>query len=312
MQIWIKCKSDCCSATRTGGSAIIRFHLRIDIPSTLTLKACIICLATKDKRYPEGLERLKKSIRASGFPGDILCWKPGHFPAGCPSHKEVPFAFKPWCFREAGSRGMELVLWLDASCVVLRNLAPVFREIEKNGFIIFHNNPHRVGQWISDEALEVLGIEREKAMRMPEISAAAIGLNLKNSTAREFLRRWLGAAEAEVAFRGTRQRMSTNDEYLAMKFNRDGKASGDSRVYGHRHDQSVAGVIAHQLRMKPTAGGFQIHSARHRWIRTGTVIAVDRSLNKKGVTTWSYERVRRDRYIGAFAQLLNIARNVWR
>jgi hypothetical protein len=276
------------------------------------LKTCVISLATNDKHFPEGLKRLERSVRRSGYNDDLIFWQPGQHPQGCPSHQDVPFAFKTYCFREAYDRGMELVLWMDSSCVVLRTLVPIFRAMTDDGYILFGNKPHRVGQWISDEALSELAMSRAEAMRISEISAGVVGLNLRNSTARQFLKLWSEAAEGQVIFRGSRQSLSTQNNYEDMKWNRNGRASTDPRVKGHRHDQTAAGVFAHQLGMKLTYTGVQPYSASYRRIFPGTVIAVDRTVGRKDAELWSVERIRRDRYIGAFAQLASTVRNRWR
>ena len=87
----------------------------------------ILSLATAQTRYARGLERMVESARRSGFAGEFLLWRGGTWPAGCPSHRDVPFAFKPYGFREARARGVGNALWLDSSCVVVGSLGGVFR-----------------------------------------------------------------------------------------------------------------------------------------------------------------------------------------
>src|SRR6185295_8669569 len=97
-----------------------------DEERALSGKRCVISLATDEKRFPEALVRLESSVRRSGFAGEFLSWSPGKLPAGSPAHDEVPFAFKPYAFYEARARGMEQVLWLDSTCVVIRKLDRLF------------------------------------------------------------------------------------------------------------------------------------------------------------------------------------------
>ena len=64
-------------------------------------RSCVLSLATADDRYPRQLARLKGSVQAAAFAGELMVWEPGAFPDACPPHLDVPFAFKPFCFADA-------------------------------------------------------------------------------------------------------------------------------------------------------------------------------------------------------------------
>jgi hypothetical protein len=237
----------------------------------------VISLATANREYPRGLARLQARLRESGFPGDVLVWPPGSFPAGCPTRLESPFAFKPFCFREAAERGYESILWLDSSCVPLQPLDPLFDELESSGTLLFRNRDYRVGEWCSDDALAELGLTRDEACDLPEVNAAAVGLDLRHPVAATFLEEWHAAAVAGTAFRGTREPLATEADYHAVKWNREGRVSADPRVRGHRHDQTVAGVLAHRLGLPLREGGIE-RLRRGRGgsvVSSGTVIAIE-------------------------------------
>ncbi len=244
---------------------------------------CVISLATVAHPYVEGLRRLERSLSATHFSGELVCWRPGEFPSGAPAHRQVPFAFKPYCFAEARRRGFDSVLWLDSSCVALRSLDPVFRQIEREGHVIFRNGRHSVGAWSSDRALDELGLSRAQAMKIPEVNAAAIGLSLRHAAALEFLEGWIDAARGGVAFRGVDEELLTRADYDAVKWNRDGRVSGDPRVRGHRHDQTVAGVLAYRLGLRLTADGLWAVPRNSRPIPPETVILIDRRRFKPGL-----------------------------
>ena len=214
-------------------------------------RCCVVSLATDDRDYSAGLDRLERSLERVGFSGGFMCWRPGSFPDDCPTHVDVPFAFKPYCLAEARRRGGELLLWIDANCVAVRPLEPIFDQIERDGYILFRQYERwRVGQWASDEALGVLGLSRDQAMEMPEVNAAVIGLNTSSHVSNSFLEKWLRAAQEGVAFRGVSEQVRTKGDFRDVKWNRGGRVSSDPRVRGHRHDQTVAGVLAAQLGMK--------------------------------------------------------------
>ena len=242
-----------------------------------TLRCCVVSLATDDKHYPESLNRLERSLRQVGFVGEFMCWRPGRYPEDCRAHKDVPFAFKPYCLAEARRRGSDLLLWLDTSCVAVRSLEPLFDQIERDGYILFKNRRYRVGEWASDEALSVLGIGRDQAMEMPEVNGAAIGLNTSSHVSHSFLEKWCRVAYEGVAFRGVSGQLRTQTDYQDVKWNRDGRVSSDPRVRGHRHDQTVAGILAAQLGMRLSSEGLQASSPRTRVIDPKTRIIIDRS-----------------------------------
>lgn len=238
---------------------------------------CVLSLATSDRNYPELLVRLGRSVVESGFAGEFHAWPPGRFPDGCPPHLEVPFAFKPFCFREARDRGFEALLWLDSSCVVVRPLDQLFRQIEERGHLLVRQGRFAVGAWASDAALEWFGLSRDEAMAVPEVNAAAIGLDLRHPLAREFLDRWHEAALAGVPFRGSQRPFRARREYDAVTRNEGGAASSDPRVSGHRHDQTAAGILAHRLGLELSSGALQYYGRNRPPIRPDAVVVHDRA-----------------------------------
>lgn len=214
----------------------------------------VISLATGPRRFAAGLERLGIGLEQVGFDGAFEPWQDGRYPTGCPKHLDVPFAFKPYCFAEARAAGAGHVLWLDSTCLPVRPLDGLFDELGRDGYLLFANRSWGVGQWASDVALERLGVSREEAMRMPEVNAAALGLDLRSAVGNAFLDRWLEEARAGLAFRGVREPLERRRDYKDVKWNRGNRVSADGRARGHRHDQTVAGLLAFELglRLRPT------------------------------------------------------------
>ena len=239
---------------------------------------CIVSLATDRLFYPVSLDRLGRSVRSVAFSGSFRPWPPGSFPIGCPSPLEVPFAFKPFCLAEAHAQGAGAALWLDSSCVAVRPLDPIFTAIEANGYVLFRNGSYRLGEWASDHTLSEYGLSRERALALPEVNAAAIGLHFGSRIAAEFLESWHEAARAGTAFRGVPEPLQTWDDYEDVKWNRAGRVSADPRVHGHRHDQTVAGILADRLHMELTLDGLEDHLVLEagRELRPPTAIVIDR------------------------------------
>lgn len=265
------------------------------------MRRVILSLATAEGRYPQQLDRLARSLAGVEFTGETRFWRPGSLPAECPSHDDSPFAFKPMAFREARRGGDGLALWLDAACVAIRPLDDLFADIAQRGYVLFANGAHRVGEWASDAALAQCGVTRDAALAMPEVNAAAIGLDLSHPLALEFLDRWSEAAANGVAFRGQQARFASKREYLDVKWNHGGRASADPRVRGHRHDQTVAGILAHQLRMTPTTRWIETSSGG-RPTRADTIIVIDRDGGRRAPSRALAAFVRRHPALGAFVR----------
>lgn len=190
--------------------------------------------------------RMVDSVHHVGFDGDVITFGP-EYPEGWPTNREVPFAFKPRAVAEAVRRGARSVLWLDASCLAVRPLTDLFGAVDDRGYVLFRNGSRMLGEWAGDATLEWFGVYREDAMAIPEVNAAALGLNVDHPVGAEFLRRWVAAADAGTPFRGRTAPMLRAADYPDVKWNRNGAVSADRRVRGHRHDQTVAGLIAHDL-----------------------------------------------------------------
>jgi hypothetical protein len=269
----------------------------------------VLSLATNHRRFPEGLARLRKSVARSGFTGQFLGWPPGAFPDDCPAHADIPFAFKPFCFVEARRSGLDLALWLDAACIVVRSLKPLFQQIEAHGYVLFQNSNHRVGAWTSDAALARLGLSRDEAMTIPEVNASALGLDLRHPLAQAFLERWHEEARHGLAFRGVEESVRTDADYKAVKWNKAHRVSRDARVRGHRHDQSVAGILAHRLGMMLAPRGLQPYSRARPWISRATVVVVDRDLGRSDRPLTPLWRVRCDRYLSRVRKLIGRRRS---
>ena len=215
-----------------------------------------------------------------GFRGECLTWPPGHFPSGCPSHLEVPFAFKPHCLSEARAQGWNAVLWLDSSCLVVRSLDPIFEAIEANGYVLFKNSSTRVGEWASDQTLSEFGLSREQALALPEVNAAAIGMNFNRRIGVDFLESWHEAARNKISFRGISEAFESWEDYEDVKWNLSGRVSPDPRVRGHRHDQTVAGILAARFGMELTPDGLEDYMSlgADTRLQPTTAIVIDREM----------------------------------
>lgn len=200
----------------------------------MDLKTCVINFAS-GSWYPMGQIRLRESLQEVGFTGDVITWRAEtEISPDTPLHRDCPYGFKPYALKWAVDQGYELVLWVDASVWAIRNVQPMFDHIEKRGWLLFYNCI--AGNWTSDACLAQFGVTRDQAMQVNMLMGICMGWDMRQPKCQNFLERWLAKSRDGVSFPGS----WTNTRH---------EVSADPRVYGHRHDQSVASILAHQLDM---------------------------------------------------------------
>lgn len=179
------------------------------------MKRVIVNLSTS--KYVRGQQRLFRSL-IGNMQGDAM-----HFQretqVGAPSHQTHPYAFKPYAMREAKRRGYDSILWLDASMLVLRDITPIFEEIEKTGYF-FQDSGWTNDRWTTPEQEAFFGTNKGKM-----ISSGVLGLSMQSLEAQAFLARWRAAAAA-------------------------GMFNGSHDIT--RHDQTAASLIIQQMGLKIT------------------------------------------------------------
>jgi len=208
------------------------------------MKPCIINVA--DGVYLKGQERLKRSLKEVGLTSDLLFFD--HIPSDWPKQEDVPMGFKVYAFEEAFNKGYDLVLWLDAACIAFRNLAPIFKILEKEGVFSFSRYNVSVGEWSSDYTLKEFGVTREEAMRIPELVTCVFGINIKHQKGKAFFEEWQKRVRDNISFLG----LPAPYKYKDTINNNRGLLSKNPIVKGHRWDQTTASLIVHKLGIKPT------------------------------------------------------------
>jgi hypothetical protein len=199
---------------------------------------CIISFANHKGRYIQSLCRLSESLNGR-FDGDFLSWI-GEASLGAEPHLENPYNFKIHAFAKAIEAGYTQILWIDSSCFAIKDVAPIFDIIEKEGYIM-QEAGHMVGTWTNDNALNYFGITRDEAMLMPMYgNAGFLGLNMENQISADFFCLW-SASMLAGCFKGS----WTNENH---------SESMDERCLGSRHDMAAGSIIANQLGMLYKSG----------------------------------------------------------
>jgi hypothetical protein len=182
-----------------------------------------------DSWYPRGQQRLLASLVTANERASHMMWTdiwPGH------PHQETPYGFKIDAFRAAQEQYFDRALWCDASVWAVRPLDPIWDYLDQHGVLLL-DGYCPLGQWTSDHALEIFGISRDAAMEIQLTYNIVVGIDLDLDLGREFLERW-----QELRDLGT----------FVGPWNNDAReASSDPRCLGHRHDQSAASWLAHDM-----------------------------------------------------------------
>jgi hypothetical protein len=183
-----------------------------------------------DGRYAGQEAALVKTVQSRGY--DILVFN-SCADIGSPSHQESPYAFKYHSILEAHKRGYSVVIWCDSCLTLQKTIFEWIQTIKDVGVYLQHDESWSCGMWANDTALSYFGVSRDDAMKIPSIYACTMAFDFRHPRTSQFLARWKDALDAGC-FRGNWT-------------NKDNTESQDPRCRGHRHDQTCAELVAHEL-----------------------------------------------------------------
>ncbi len=175
------------------------------------------------------------------------------YPDGCPTQAERQYAFKIYALERAFAAGFSTMLWLDSAFQPIGSLAPLWKEIEEQGWYIQQQGSAVLGNWCSDAALGIFGIGRDEAMRIPLCYSGLVGLNLRNTTGNNIWTAWQALYNAG-AFDGPHRNYRGPRAPWGYKL--EGDCSPDPRCEGHRHDESALSFILYRMGLKPRTEPF--------------------------------------------------------
>ena len=145
----------------------------------------------------------------------------------CYNHAEVPYQFKPHLFQKAFDEGYRQVIWCDSTIRMLKHPKPLLEIAKKQGVVTFHNLGHPLSHWISDAALNQLGVnpkDRNTINTLEQIMACVIIFDFDNPNGLEIFNEWMKHAQDGVSFQ-------------------NGYGSSRPEFISHRHDQAVLSYI---------------------------------------------------------------------
>lgn len=151
-----------------------------------------------------------------------------------PTQQEIPYAFKYYAVQKVHSMGYPMVLWCDSVLKLQRPIDSLLSEVAQVGVYLAEDG-WKTGQFANDRCLNYFGVTRDQAMEITAIWACFMGFDFRNPITHEFMRRWKAAMDAGI-FHGNHRNMTQTE-------------STDPRCLGHRHDQSCAELISHQMKI---------------------------------------------------------------
>ena len=200
-------------------------------------KNCIVSFASNGRNdYRKWLLNLLDSC-VEHWGGDYLIYSPDHwlnnykgieiknvtptnvnyFPFY--EHSEMPYQFKIAIIEQARQMGYEKITWLDTSLRLLKNPIHLFKE---KGVTVFHNLGHPLYKYISDDAVEKLGITESALMGIQQIWCGLLFFDFTHNNAVDVFNKI--------------KEFSINGSF------KDGISKRDGFV-AHRHDQAVMSVL---------------------------------------------------------------------
>jgi hypothetical protein len=186
-----------------------------------------------DRHYVKIQEMLIKSIKLIYPNATIFAFRSfSQIHPHCPSHSDNPFAFKVYAIEHARFRGYDIVIWLDSPNRLVKPIEEWLPAISNVG-VYLQRDGWWCGQWANDKALKYFGISRDEAMKIPNSYATVMAFDFRNPITNSFLEKWKKAC-LDGIFRGN----TKNDNKTE---------SNDTRCLGHRHDQTCAELVAHQM-----------------------------------------------------------------
>lgn len=205
------------------------------------MERCIISFASKGREdYNKALERSIKEARKY-YSGDMIYYSLDQgnkeiedvfinsgLPQNCPTHQEVPYAFKPYLFKEAFDKGYEQVIWIDSTIVINRDLEPIFKAAKNRGVVAFHNLGHNLEAWISDKAIKNTGIDIKEDPY--QIMACVVAFDISNPIGKKIFNEWFKLAQDNESFQ--------NNPGSSPKFK------------AHRHDQACLSALLWKEQIK--------------------------------------------------------------
>lgn len=173
-------------------------------------------------------------------------------PDGCPPHSEMQYAFKIYAMDRAIQAGFRYVCWMDATFQPVAPLEPLWNRVKEHGWYVPRQLEARLGNWISDAALSIIGVNRDEVMDIPLVYSGIVALDMCSPRGRSIWQLWRDTCNAGL-FNGPHRNQPGPLVPWGNKI--AGHCSDDPRCEGHRHDEAALSWVLHSLRLQPERTG---------------------------------------------------------
>jgi hypothetical protein len=191
----------------------------------------VVCFASG--KYTPLIPRFRAAFRRHSPKVELFIFQ-DESEIGAPRHQDNPYAFKVYAIDKVRQAGYRIVLWCDSVLQLTRPIEELLPEIVQTGVYLARDG-WLTGQFANDRALAYFGVTRDEAMKISSIWACFMGFDFANPVTHDFFARWKKACDDGI-FRG-----AWHNHYKTE--------SQDERCKGHRHDQSCAELVAHQMNL---------------------------------------------------------------
>lgn len=165
---------------------------------------CVVTFCSISGKYSDFVKSTAEALEKVGFNG-YFYYQIGGFPN--PTGKEIKYVGVPYCFKiftmlEAQKLGFNKVLWIDSTMLPLRDLTPIFTQIEEKGCFLLdftnHNyNKARIFQQTYQLLKDLTGTD---VVNMRHIATGILGLKMDTNKAKEFVSSYYKFVELGTPF----------------------------------------------------------------------------------------------------------------
>lgn len=205
------------------------------------MSECLVSFANYESvRYMKNLNRLRAACEIYCPTTPLLSFT-DYKEIGSPRHEEVNYGFKVYATRKALEAGFTKIIWLDSAVYPILPIHGFLDLLnEKEGLLFFDNIGLPLGEWVSDRCLAHYDIDRQFAMNLKQTMGCLFAFDINTP---------LG-----VAFWNKFEKDAINPQITNGAWTNEAlQVSKNALVRGHRHDQSIASCILHQLSYKLVA-----------------------------------------------------------
>lgn len=197
----------------------------------VSTQSTIAFVTFSNGRYLGQEQKLVNSVRQHCPEADVFTFH-DFAEIGSPHHQQSPYSFKVHAIETVRNRGYRLIFWCDSVVRLRKSIGDLLPYIRKVG-VYLQADGWPVGVWANDKSLHYFGLTRDQAMDIEAIYACIMAFDFDNPIANEFFTRWKKASADGIFIGNWKNDLKTESQ--------------DDRCRGHRHDQTCAELVSHQI-----------------------------------------------------------------